>query len=103
MLNLKAVTAGLATVVALISAPSAHADRVDDYVAAYGQDAICPVLDEYPTNAGILGIVNHLVDSEGFTSYSAGLVIAHSVILFCPQHVPVLRKFADTYNGTRSV
>lgn len=103
MLNLKAVTAGLATVAALVSAPSAHADRVDDYVAAYGQAAICPVLDEYPTNAGILGILNHLVESENFTSYSAGMVIAHSVTLFCPRHIPVLRKFADTYNGTRSV
>jgi hypothetical protein len=103
VLNLKAVTAGLATVAALVSAPSAHADRVDDYVAAYGQAAICPVLDEYPTNAGILGILNHLVESENFTSYSAGMVIAHSVILFCPKHIPVLRKFADTYNETRSV
>lgn len=101
MLNLKAVVAGLATVAALVLAPSAHADRVDDYVAAYGQGAVCPVLDEFPSNAGVLGIVSHLVESQGFTSYDAGLVIAHSVLLFCPKHIPVLRKFAATYNGTR--
>ncbi|WP_256364543.1 MULTISPECIES: hypothetical protein [unclassified Mycobacteroides] len=35
------------------------------------------------------------------TPYTAGEVLAHSVIWYCPKHLALLKKFIDHYKGGR--
>ena len=78
-----------------LAVPHAKAD-VDNVVVAYSAHyggAVCSVLDEFPSENGILGIGKSIMD-DGLTGYQAGQVIYLSVSDICPRHMGLLRAFA---------
>jgi hypothetical protein len=81
--------------IAVILAHPAKADTdpvVVAYSAHYG-GAVCSVLDEYPSENGILGIGASIIE-DGLSAYQAGQVIYLSVSDICPRHMGLLRAFA---------
>jgi hypothetical protein len=81
--------------IALILATPAKADTdpvVVAYSAHYG-GAVCSVLDEFPSENGILGIGTSIME-DGLTGYQAGQVLYLSVSDVCPRHMGLLRAFA---------
>jgi hypothetical protein len=80
----------------LIQAGAAQATPVDTYTITAGP-TICEVLDEYPSLAGVTGVVQGVVNDSGFTPYDAGTVVAESVIIFCPTHLPLLHRYVAVY------
>jgi hypothetical protein len=81
--------------IALILATPAKADTdpvVVAYSAHYG-GAVCSVLDEFPSENGILGIGKSIIE-DGLTGYQAGQVLYLSVSDVCPRHMELLRAFA---------
>jgi hypothetical protein len=81
--------------IALILATPAKAD-VDNVVFAYSAHyggAVCSVLDEFPSENGILGIGASIME-DGLTGYQAGQVIYLSVSDICPRHMGLIRAFA---------
>lgn len=79
----------------MLSAGTARADVVDDYVARNGH-TVCEVLDRYPSVAGIEGIGKAIMD-DGLSPKATGAVVADSVILYCPEHLDVLQAFIDKW------
>jgi hypothetical protein len=78
-----------------LAAPHAKAD-VDNVVVAYSAHyggAVCSVLDEFPSENGILGIGKSIME-DGLTGYQAGQVLYLSVSDVCPRHMGLLRAFA---------
>ena len=78
-----------------LAAP-ARADIDDPAVTAYAAHyggAVCQTLDEYPTDAGILGVGQGIME-HGFTAFQAGEVIYLSVDDICPRHMALVRSFA---------
>jgi hypothetical protein len=78
-----------------LAVPHAKAD-VDNVVVAYSAHyggAVCSVLDEFPSENGILGIGKSIIE-DGLTGYQAGQVIYLSVSDICPRHMGLLRAFA---------
>ena len=67
----------------------AHADTTDQI--------ICTTLDEYPTVGGVLGVALGLMDDGGYSAYAAGQKIAAAAITTCPEHLPEVLAFADTF------
>lgn len=59
------------------------------YVSLYGDGAICETLDDYPSAAGVVGIVSAITE-DGYTADSAVDVVNASVWAFCPRHWPLL-------------
>jgi hypothetical protein len=55
------------------------------YIQAYGASAVCPVIDEYPTMAGVLGVLDGVTD-DGFAADDAVDIINASVQDYCPSH-----------------
>jgi hypothetical protein len=87
--------AALGVIVFTLAAPHAKADTdpvVVAYSAHYG-GAVCSVLDEFPSENGILGIGKSIMD-DGLTGYQAGQVLYLSVSDICPRHMGLLRAFA---------
>ena len=87
-----AITAAAAAAVVL--APAAHADgdlspSEDAYVAAYGRDAVCPVIDTYHSTAGVIGVKMAII-KDGYTADDAVDIINASVALYCPRNWPLL-------------
>ncbi len=81
--------------IALILATPAKADTdpvVVAYAAHYG-GAVCSVLDEFPSENGILGIGLPIME-DGLTGYQAGQVIYLSVSDICPRHMRLIMGFA---------
>lgn len=62
------------------------------YAAQYGS-AVCQTLDEYPSEAGILGVGEAIIE-DGLTSFQAGEVVYHSVSEICPQHLGLVLNWA---------
>lgn len=91
-------TAWLALVIvgAWLSTP-AHADPQSNY-AQLNAAAICSTLDEYPTVAGVTGVLSAVMEESGFTAYESGGVIATAVIGYCPEHLPELRRFIAVFS-----
>lgn len=79
--------------VAVAVSPTAHADPIDR--------AICSVLDDYPSAAGVTGVGLGLVD-HGYTPYDAGQKIAIAVYGTCPEHIPAVQEFLNS-NDTRGM
>jgi hypothetical protein len=78
-----------------LAVPHAKAD-VDNVVVAYSAHyggAVCSVLDEFPSENGILGIGKSIIE-DGLTGYQAGQVLYLSVSDVCPRHMGLLRAFA---------
>ena len=68
------------------------------YAAEYGP-AVCSVLDEYPTFAGMMGISQAIV-KDGLTVGQSGEVIALSIDDICPRHLGLLARFIHTYGSS---
>lgn len=97
------VIVGLILGYALYGASDAHAapdQAVINYEARYAE-AVCSVLDQYPTFAGIVGIAQAITD-DGFTAYEAGQVIAMSVSDVCPRHTDLVRRFIVRFSTAGS-
>ncbi len=83
--------------------PPAHADGVLDdreaaYVVKYGAGAVCPVIAEYPSTAGVMGVAQGIM-SDGFTADSAIDVINASVATYCDQYWPLLQRIGAEARG----
>lgn len=63
------------------------------YVATYGAAAICPVLDEYHTIPGVIGVLKGVM-SDGFTAGEAGTIIDAAVETYCPRNIPLIVQTA---------
>lgn len=83
----------------LLNSPVAQADPVSDYAAEYG-NAVCVVLDAFPTFDGIMGVGSGIVDDGYLSYYQAGQVIRLSVEAFCPRHLLLLQQFAAYHGNT---
>jgi len=80
----------------MVQAGAAHATPVDTYTITAGP-TVCEVLDEYPSLAGVSGVVQGVINDSGFTPYQAGTVVAEAVIIFCPAHLPLLHRYVAVY------
>lgn len=80
----------------MVQAGSAQATPVENYAADAGT-VVCDVLDDYPTVDGVSGVVAGVMNDSGFTAYDSGAVVAEAVMLFCPYHVPLLRRYVAVY------
>lgn len=98
---MKLSIAAVAVVLLSVScAPPAHADSAQDLAEKYGI-SVCRSLDADPTIDGVLNTGMALTKKADITPYTAGEVLAHSVIWYCPKHLTLLKKFIDHYKGGR--
>jgi len=101
--HLAAIVALVAIIVgaAFLGTAAAKADPnpVYDYAVAHS-DAVCTVLDEYPSFDGIVGIGLGIHDA-GYTFEQAGQIIRYAVDTRCPEHTGLLGAFirANTPRG----
>lgn len=79
----------------------ARADETDQY-ASLNAGRICRTLDQYPTVAGVTGILQAVMN-VGFTPHDAGLVVAKAVVNSCPEHLPELQRFVAAYSPAKTV
>jgi hypothetical protein len=91
---------------AVATMPAARADGVISdmeaaYIAAY-HGAVCGVLDEYPTAAGVVGIMRGIQD-DGLSADSAVDVINASVDGFCSRHWPLLVRIGREARGENTI
>ena len=87
------VTGALIVAGTIVAAPS-KADVFDDaQVYAVG---ICGALNDSPTVATVVGIGLVLME-EGYTGEQAGEIMAIAVVSRCPEHEPVLYRFAQIF------
>lgn len=77
---------------AVLGTGVAKADPVDDYVLTYAP-AVCSTLDKYPTVGGVEGILQVIIQDDGFTPYQAGQIIGRAVIGWCPEHSSEVNRF----------
>lgn len=82
-------------------ASSAKADPGTDLYAANHGPAVCQTLDRFPSFAGIQGVADAIHFNDGYSYADAGSIVADSVIVFCPSHLPLLQLFIDTYATPR--
>lgn len=69
------------------------------YVYAY-HDAVCLTLDEYPTGAGVMGVVSAIMD-DGFYADDAVDVINAAVGNYCDRHWQLLVNVGKAARGER--
>lgn len=92
------LTGSLMSAAIFYAAPS-KADVSPATVDRYAT-AVCNTLNEgYADFNGIIGIASALID-RGYTSFEAGEIIAGAVYQQCPQYVPLIKRFANTYGKT---
>lgn len=76
---------------ALILSPGlAQADPADDYIVANGITAVCEPLDADPSIDMVIEIGGRL-GALGLAD-TAGRIVADSVAVFCPHHMPLLER-----------
>lgn len=95
-----AITAGM-----FLGAGTARADLSDAefaYVVTWGPLAICPVLDEYPTKAGVFGVVEGIHD-DGFSYPDSVEIINAAVEAFCDRHWNLLVRIGNEARSTGRV
>jgi len=68
------------------------------YIAAYGAGAVCPVIAEYPSTAGVLGVAQGIMD-DGFTAGDAVDIINVSVATYCPEYWSLLERIGAEARG----
>lgn len=100
MFKSRSIAAVAAALVTVGCAPPAAADPAKDLAEKYGI-AVCRSLDADPTIDGVLNTGMALTKKADITPYTAGEVLAHSVIWYCPKHLALLKKFIDHYKGGR--
>lgn len=88
---LAALFATALLIVTLLVAVPAHADdqAVEQYVAV-AAPTVCEVLDDHPTVPGMRGVLQGIYIDSGLSSEDSGMVLAISVVTFCPRHLPLL-------------
>jgi hypothetical protein len=96
------LTGSVLTAGVLVAAP-AKADGVLSnaeaaYVIAFGAAAVCPVISQFPTEAGVFGVLMGIMD-DGFSADSAVDIVNESVADFCPRHWPLLTAIGNKYRG----
>jgi hypothetical protein len=89
-----------------LSAP-AHADGFldddeADYVALFGQRAVCPTIDKHHSAPGVLGIVQAITD-DGFAPDAAVDIVNASVWLYCPRNWPLMVAMGAAARGEISL
>jgi hypothetical protein len=77
------------------STATAHADGLlsrseSDWVSSYGAAVVCPVLADYPSAGGVLGVGEFLIE-QGFAPDSAADIVNASVSAYCPEYWPLLQ------------
>lgn len=87
----KIFVAVVSVTAALTLAPLAQASIYDE--------AVCNVLDEYPSVMGILGIGEALVEEEGYTYRQAGQLVGEAVVNLCPEYIPLMERFINRYGS----
>ncbi len=75
------------------------APSVVEYVERYGRDAVCPVLDDHNSVAGMLGVLL-AIEGDGFTQFEAGQIVGVSVMEFCPRNQELMQRFVAVYGKT---
>lgn len=76
-----------------------HLDATEaDYVQMYGAGAICPVIDQYHSVAGVTGVARGIT-KDGFSLDSAVDIINASVQEYCPRNWPLLVAIGKTARG----
>ncbi|MDO3096797.1 DUF732 domain-containing protein [Mycobacteroides abscessus subsp. abscessus] len=100
MFKHRSIAAVAVILTAVSCAPPAHADSAQDLAEKYGI-SVCRSLDADPTIDGVLNTGMALTKKADITPYTAGEVLAHSVIWYCPKHLALLKRFADYYKGGR--
>jgi hypothetical protein len=68
------------------------------YVIAFGGTAICPVIAQFPSEAGVLGIAQGVME-DGFPPDSSVDIINASVAAYCPQWFPLLQRIGARARG----
>jgi hypothetical protein len=94
---MKLKTAAVATgfiAAALIGTPSAHA-----YTNAEMTEAICGVLDQFPTVSGVKGVVESLLTTYGYTPRQAAVAVMGAVKDQCPEHRPEVSGFITRFSS----
>lgn len=68
------------------------------YVKAYGASAVCPTIDAYPSEAGVTGVWQAIVE-DGFYPDAAVDIINASVAVYCPRHWGLLEYIGAKARG----
>lgn len=80
--------------------PIAKADTHDDAIAnQYANQyagAVCSTLADYPSVAGLTGILQ-AINQDGLTNYQAGEAVGISVINLCPQYTWIIDAFVNLH------
>jgi hypothetical protein len=76
-------------------AARAHADPASDAYAEKYAGAVCATLDDYPTYAGIQGVVIG-IHNDGLSWYQSGEVLGTAVFNVCPRHADLVKSWANT-------
>lgn len=101
--QLMAVSVLVGGSVGVSCAPPAHAD-IDDteaaYIYTYGPSAVCPVIAAYPTEQGVLGVVEG-IHEDGFTYPNAAEIVNTSVYRYCPEFWGLLVRIGEEARGER--
>jgi hypothetical protein len=74
----------------LLFAPPAHAQPV------IPDSAVCSTLADYPSLAGLKGVLQGVMD-QGYTAFESGRIVASAVYDSCPTFVPLLDQFVAIY------
>ncbi|OBS01853.1 hypothetical protein A9W98_17870 [Mycobacterium gordonae] len=80
----------------------AHADPVAPQVINYAvatSPAMCYALDAHPTLPGVDGVLLGIQNDSGFTITQSGQALVIGVEYRCPRHLPLLKRYADTWTG----
>lgn len=97
------ITTGMLLPYLLFGSPPARADGVISdvewaYIQAYGAGAVCTTIDEFPSEAGVMGVAQGIMD-DGFNGDSAVDIINASVSTYCPSHWPLLQAIGAKSRG----
>jgi hypothetical protein len=85
----------------IVYAASAHADPDDPEVVAYASHyagAVCSTLADYPSVAGLRGILD-AVEDDGLSARQSVQAVALSVYEVCPRYSYLLDLFVKRYGS----
>jgi hypothetical protein len=68
------------------------------YINRWGPTAICPVIDQFPSTAGVLGVAEGIVE-DGFSADGAVDIINTAVWEYCPRHWALLERIGAEARG----
>lgn len=104
--SLYTAAAGALIGAALYHSAPADADPTRQQIinyAASAAPAICATLNDYPTLTGVVGVLRGVMQDTGFSVSDTGAVVVLAVENQCPQFIPLLQRFADTYSRSGAV